>query len=622
MKLVSLLLLPALLIGGVPTHCHADIGLSTRQASATYDALIKSATDLLGQNKAPEAFEAALKATTLDPSRWEGYFYCAVAHYRQDLLDSAEEFARKAKERAPQASQAVILETLTTIADKHRFLSLVASAEKAESDGLRAKAAADYSAAWRLFRNRSDIGMKAVRLWRALQEWKECALIAQAIAATKEDANAEAALTICTELTSKINEMVVDLMNKAVLLRWANKIEEADSLLSQAIEVNPARYEPKLLLGLLRVTATTDKAKVSAGWPLLSQAVARGNLQVENFFDANARHIAKRKDLMNLAKAEAFQALVRETLGPSSVEKITPALSKLTIFSRVPEGSLAVSPDYDPSFGEWEKMNSEGDIPRVRLYANLAADLRYFNTGMAHAIVYGRVEAAEALLDSAYDLATFFPPTNGYQRLDSLRGQCAMYHQMKILHLLDEYGAHFNLSWDVTMPEDLHLVIPHLGSKANVGHIGPLGFAAVCGDVEMVNYLLTKGLDPNKTTTSQTLYGYTYLQILCKCSDPKIKNWANSPEDGLVQSAISLVRAGAKINAIDESSYGDLCWTPLHFAAYNGRLDLVRALLENGADKRIRTWKNDLTFEPNKTAEDLARLQGHPEVADFIRHWK
>ena len=71
---------------------------------------------------------------------------------------------------------------------------------------------------------------------------------------------------------------------------------------------------------------------------------------------------------------------------------------------------------------------------------------------------------------------------------------------------------------------------------------------------------------------------------------------------------ISLLhRRGAKINDIDSHE----SWTPLMFAAAEGHRDVVRFLLDNGADPRAA----DVDGE---TAAQFAYSRGFPEVAQMI----
>ncbi len=51
--------------------------------------------------------------------------------------------------------------------------------------------------------------------------------------------------------------------------------------------------------------------------------------------------------------------------------------------------------------------------------------------------------------------------------------------------------------------------------------------------------------------------------------------------------------------------------TPLHYAAYYGKEEIVLVLLQNGADPNIRN--ND-----NKTASDKAKEKGHSKIVSLI----
>ncbi len=140
------------------------------QNANDYAGLIEDAKSLINEEKPEQAFQKALKAIEVDGNRADAYFYAGVAMYRQDLLDAAEKYVKLALDRAPNdEKQAVnkqfITGTLKAIAEKRDFLARVKVAAQAEQDGLTAKAAREYGAAWKLFPSRSDVGLKAAVLW-------------------------------------------------------------------------------------------------------------------------------------------------------------------------------------------------------------------------------------------------------------------------------------------------------------------------------------------------------------------------------------------------------------------------------------------------------------------------
>jgi ankyrin repeat protein len=53
-------------------------------------------------------------------------------------------------------------------------------------------------------------------------------------------------------------------------------------------------------------------------------------------------------------------------------------------------------------------------------------------------------------------------------------------------------------------------------------------------------------------------------------------------------------------------------WTALHVAASLGKIDLLRMLLEHGADARIQS-------RDGNTAADIAEQDDHQEIADSLR---
>ncbi|XP_044766796.1 ankyrin repeat domain-containing protein 12 [Coccinella septempunctata] len=95
-----------------------------------------------------------------------------------------------------------------------------------------------------------------------------------------------------------------------------------------------------------------------------------------------------------------------------------------------------------------------------------------------------------------------------------------------------------------------------------------LHLAAIKGDIEQVNKLLSNRADPNVTDFA----GWTPLHEACNY--------------GWYEIAIKLVQAGANVNAkgLDND-------TPLHDAVINGHLNIMKLLIEHGADINYKNTK-------------------------------
>src|SRR4051812_5044436 len=81
-------------------------------------------------------------------------------------------------------------------------------------------------------------------------------------------------------------------------------------------------------------------------------------------------------------------------------------------------------------------------------------------------------------------------------------------------------------------------------------------------------------------------------------------HWAVHRND--LEAARLLIDCGIEIN-----QHGDLGRTPLYAACSWGHVDMVRLLVDHGADLYART--------DGDTAFMLARLNGHDDLCDFLR---
>ena len=131
---------------------------------------------------------------------------------------------------------------------------------------------------------------------------------------------------------------------------------------------------------------------------------------------------------------------------------------------------------------------------------------------------------------------------------------------------------------------------PSLVNALSVEGFPPMGLAAYLGHEEVVEYLLTKGADVNFVSPST---GFTAL------------TGAVSQRHGRV--ADLLVRRGAEVNHQYEGTL-----TPLIVATAQGDLNLVRLLLDHGADPNLGGMEG-------KSALDLAKEKGSREIAEVLR---
>lgn len=154
--------------------------------------------------------------------------------------------------------------------------------------------------------------------------------------------------------------------------------------------------------------------------------------------------------------------------------------------------------------------------------------------------------------------------------------------------LLDEKPARVNAQWQKTKWTPLIEA-----TSCNFCDSRPLRLDR---RLEFVQLLLDRGADVNAIDASGT---WSALMMAT--------NNSHEPSSMPLSVIELLITSGATINL----QTGDMRFTPLMFAARNNREDIVTCLLANGADKTLQN-------KAHKTAADLAREEGHEELADLI----
>lgn len=208
----------------------------------------------------------------------------------------------------------------------------------------------------------------------------------------------------------------------------------------------------------------------------------------------------------------------------------------------------------------------------------------------------------------------------------------------KIVSLLLEAGADPNVNdtW-VSMPpngtplenaaDQGHLDIVKLllerGAVINrKGHFTPLRSALSNFKNDIVRFLLEAGaeIEPadlihavwrgNEDGARQLLEAGAKVNISTNTGESPLHFAAGSKNARMVE---NLIHAGADVNVQSDSKL-DGAQTPLHKAAFNGRDENIKLLLEAGADPL-------LADRVGKTPEDYAKRMRHKAAATLLREW-
>lgn len=132
---------------------------------------------------------------------------------------------------------------------------------------------------------------------------------------------------------------------------------------------------------------------------------------------------------------------------------------------------------------------------------------------------------------------------------------------------------------------------PALANAVAPDGFTPLGLASFFGHLRIVQLLLTHGAEVNHASENA-------LRVMPLHSAVASRH---------VAIAETLLAYDAEVNARQAGGF-----TPLHAAAQNGQLNMVRLLMQYGADP-------DLAADDGNTAADMATGAGHGEVAMLLR---
>jgi len=144
----------------------------------------------------------------------------------------------------------------------------------------------------------------------------------------------------------------------------------------------------------------------------------------------------------------------------------------------------------------------------------------------------------------------------------------------------------------------------NINAEARMFGFMPLERAAWKGHEDVVKYLIAHGADVNAHVSKHGTSAYLVYEGI---SPRNLTPLTSAAYCGSIPIIDMLLKAGAKIDGQDGSSY-----TPLMWAASIGNRDTVIALLKRGADRTVKS-------DTGKTARDMAIQHENMETAETLK---
>ncbi|MGC4074209.1 MAG: hypothetical protein QM760_17200 [Nibricoccus sp.] len=288
-------LLASVLFASLATH-----------GTAGDNAALSRGKQLLDDSKPAAALIEFQNAAQADPANYEGYFYTAIASYRLGNLAAAEEYARLALEKAPEAEKSRVQEMLGVIGEKQSYERLEAEGDAALAKGLRAKAAESYRKAYLLFPKDGRLGLKAASLYADnLRKPLDAAILWQKVASQADEQSRDAARQELTQRHAALDKIFTEELKRAKTTQRRVPLET----LNRLIEAFPDRAEP-----LLEASAFYDgKKNYEKAVEHLSRACAIG---------VDVNDVQFRQEFMwavNSKESTAMATFIEEAFGAETV---------------------------------------------------------------------------------------------------------------------------------------------------------------------------------------------------------------------------------------------------------------------------------------------------------------
>jgi hypothetical protein len=272
-----------------------------------FDSLIARARQQAQAEQFLDCLATAQDAVKADPQNYKGYYYAALALYRDDKLEEAQPFLEQARAKAGSESQATVGKLAEAIGYRRTALVEIKAGDDAMNDGLAGKAAQAYQRAWEAGRLNPAIGLKAANLYaeRLNAPLAAAQILRQILDKFPNSKPGEDAAGLLAKLGPVLATTAQAYLQQAGRAEHDNK----KSLLEKAVAADPNLTPAYFSLASL-AAQDNDSSEM---YVALRELAKRGALDVPRLSAAGFERFYGE---------DAFQQFVRDALGEAALQEV------------------------------------------------------------------------------------------------------------------------------------------------------------------------------------------------------------------------------------------------------------------------------------------------------------
>src|SRR5262249_8002574 len=197
------------------------------QTGAEFDTAIGLAKSYAVGGRNREALVEAEKAIRINPARFEGHYYAAMALLRQDLLADADKYSQQALRLAPEDRRKDVDQLVAALKPQQLVQQKERKAERARADRRMGTGRTPDVDGFELNPLRADLGLAGARLWLTLREPGRAARIYRRLAVGPD-------MAARAEATRQLANLA-----PALAEEWSNNTTNGWRLFDSALKVQP-----------------------------------------------------------------------------------------------------------------------------------------------------------------------------------------------------------------------------------------------------------------------------------------------------------------------------------------------------------------------------------------------